>query len=210
MSARSIEELVRRRLEVERPWSAPTRRDVEQEVAGAGVPVVYAREILYAWRETEAWQRVSRFLEDRGRRVLLLVGPPGTGKSLAACAAVVAGRPGRYTLAAQVAQAYRQADYRARVDRWVEATVLAMDELGREPTDFGQCSRATIWEVVERRWADDRKTILASNLSADVLRERYDEAIWDRLIGDRGLAIITGDSMRRRTEPTSQEADRVA
>lgn len=181
-----------------KPWVTPTEADVAKRFHDTRIPAAYADEIRGDWRSTPAWEAVRAFCRDRNRRLLLLMGKPGTGKTLAICSAAAGYEHGRYLLSSEVSQAYRHLDFRDRVGTWIDqVSLLAIDELGREPTDADQRSRATIWEVVERRWANGRKTILASNVTERAFRERYDEPIWDRITGDRGVVVLTGASMRQ-------------
>lgn len=190
---------IERSIVASKPWvEAVQPADFQKRFHEARVPSGYADEITARWIPTPASQAVSAFLASPSRKILLLMGKPGTGKTLAACAAASAYPAGRYVLSSEMSQVYRNLDYRQRVDEWTEQVrVLAIDEVGREPTDADQRSRATIWEVVERRWAGGRKTILASNVTEKAFRERYDEAIWDRITGDGGVVVLTGKSMRQ-------------
>ena len=190
---------IERSLVAAKPWlTEPAQADVVKRFHEARIPSSYADEIARGWQSTPASQAVSAFLAAPGRRLLLMMGKPGTGKTLALCAAAAVYPAGRYVLSSEMSQAYRNLDYRQRIDEWVEQVkILTIDEVGREPTDADQRSRATIWEVVERRWANGRKTILASNVTEKVFRERYDEPIWDRITGDHGVVVLTGASMRQ-------------
>lgn len=185
------------------PWASdpsyqPSRRDVETLLAKAKIPRRYLDEVLDTPIVTEATAEVDAFIASPKRSLLLLLGPPGTGKTCAAVQGLACAGFGCYALAAELAQAYRWLDYRQRVEAWVSARLLVVDEIGREPTDSDQRSRATVWEVIERRWADRRKTILVTNLLEAPFRQRYDEAAWDRIEGDGGVALITGASLRQR------------
>lgn len=185
------------------PWlrdkSQPlARRDVLRQLELAKIPLRYAEDVLDSPMVTEATPHVERFMRDPKRSLLLLLGSPGTGKTCAAIEALAAHGWCTYALAAEIAQAYRWSEYRQIVQDWCMTSMVAIDELGREPTDADQRSRATLWEVIERRWADRRKTILVSNISEKLFRQRYDEAAWDRIVGDGGVVVLTGASLRQR------------
>lgn len=199
MNQNPVTTAIERTLTAGKPWASVTPHDVERHLAESKIPAAYAAELTSSWQATPASRAVSAFLADPKRRLLLLMGKPGTGKSLAICAAIAVHLGGRYVLSAEMSQAYRRLDYRDRVDAWIDqARILAIDELGREPTDADQRSRSTVWEVVERRWANGRKTILASNVTERAFRERYDEPMWDRITGDGGVVVLTGASLRQR------------
>lgn len=161
----------------------------------SGIPARY-RDDADLDAHTEATVAVDAFMRDRERSLLLMMGQKGTGKSVALARAAMLWR-GKWLLAADMAQAYRHLEYRQLVEQWSNRNLVVVDELGREPTDADQRSRATIWEIIERRWADKRKTILASNLTEKAFRERYDEPVWDRITGDGGVVVLTGKSMRQ-------------
>lgn len=199
MNQNPVTMAIERALSAGKPWATVTPLDIERHLSAAQIPAAYASEITSGWHATPASRAVSAFLADPKRRLLLLMGKPGTGKTLAICAAAAVAIGGRYVLSAEMSQAYRRLDYRDRVDAWIDqARILAIDELGREPTDADQRSRSTVWEVVERRWANGRKTILASNVTERAFRERYDEPMWDRITGDGGVVVLTGASLRQR------------
>lgn len=180
---------------------------VERETSGhaarlqaAGVPERYASAVAHRWRRTQATDEVQAFLGDRSRSILLLYGGAGSGKTCAAVWPLRSDRfPGYYALASEIAQSYRHLDYRERIDNWTSCRLLVIDELGREPTDRDDRSRAIVWEVVERRYGAMRKTILCSNLPPDELWLRYDAHLRDRIEGDRGVVVLTGASLRGST-----------
>lgn len=164
---------------------------------GRGVPPRYLDEVLRGMRETPPVTEVRAFMGDPSRSLLLLIGTRGVGKTIAASFAA-ARWLGRYVLAAEISQAYRELSYREIVRAWCSVGLLVIDELGREPTDADQRSRATMWEVVERRYSARLKTILVSNTPEKLLRERYDEPMWDRISGDGGVFPVVGASLRQR------------
>lgn len=188
--------------------SMASRRVIEQPQVGAseshlsrlsaaGVPRRYAEAVAHRWRRTQATDEVQAFLSDRERSILLLYGGPGSGKTCAAVWPLRAERfPGYYVIAPEVGQAYRSLDYRERVDAWTSFRLLVIDELGREPTDRNEQSRVTVWEVIEKRYAAMRKTILCTNVRLDLLWDRYDAHLRDRIEGDRGVVVLTGASLR--------------
>lgn len=161
----------------------------------ANVPARYRGDVANGLTATPATSAVRAFMADPRRSLLALCGPAGTGKSCAACEGL-ARVPGRYVLAAELAGAFRRLDFRAFTESLGDAELLVVDELGREPDAASGGERSALWEVIERRWAAARKTILATNLTPDAFVKRYGDHILDRIREDRGLVVLAGKSLR--------------
>lgn len=155
----------------------------------------------------------------RGRRPVILVvaGPPGTGKS-AALSRVVAHheRTARYVTAAQVATTVRNghSDPEAKWLRWERADLLAIDEVGVETAKDAE----PITSLLLARWTHGGATIVAGNISAGGFIQRYasgalGERLADRLVNGQkahGLdwyALCRGQSLRN---PDALAAKRAA
>lgn len=166
----------------------------ERNLIRARVPERY-RADLRAFRSTPAVVAVRAFMADPTRVLLVLMGLRGVGKSCAA--AYPLGRAsGMYTLAAELSGIYRSLHYREELDRFTNAELLVVDELGREPDGRAGGEVSVLWEVVERRWAQRSKTILAANMLPKEFAERYGEHLLDRVEADGGDVILTGESLR--------------
>ncbi len=146
------------------------------------------------------------------QRFLLMFGDAGTGKSVAAAWAVTQ-RRGWYLYASDLAVAgYYAADF------WDDArlaSVLALDEMGRERGDDKGWYESTLVRLLIGRCEDARKTILVANVDAAQWRARYApaahealaagqpeaearrrDALYDRLKAHGRVLTITGPSMR--------------
>lgn len=147
-----------------------------------------------------------RFIEDR--RNVLLLGPPGVGKTHLAIAlgvaASVAGYRTLFTSAADMVQvlqaAHLDGSLTYKIRQYVSSTLLVIDELGYLPMD--QTLANWIFQVVSRRY-DKGSIILTSNRGfADWGQVFADQvvasAIVDRLLHRAAVVNIRGKSYRMR------------
>jgi len=141
-------------------------------------------------------------------RCLILVGGPGTGKTHLACAiletVIRRGNTGLFITVSESLRAIRHA-YSPRAMRseseafalLTEPDLLVLDEVGVAVGD-AEKRRALLFDMLNRRYADQRPTILIGNLTADELEEYLGERIMDRLL-EAGSAVVpfTWESYRR-------------
>jgi hypothetical protein len=132
--------------------------------------------------------------------LLVLGGPPGTGKSCAMARCVVRHRkPARYVAATEVSATRR--DW-STADTWREwlsgADLLALDDLGEETGD-----PAVLRALMTERWNHGLATVASSNLSrADFAARYFDARLTDRAVreqaarGVRWYALAAGESLR--------------
>lgn len=148
-------------------------------------------------------------------RFLVLFGKTGTGKTVAACLVLseilrridASSRPsggdaqrvppGLFVRANTLA---RLSAYDAADREWLESAIrtpcLVLDDLGSEAAN--DIFKAQLYELLDRRYARSRRTIITSNLDKATFAKRYGERISDRL-REKGMSgEFIGESLRKR------------
>lgn len=191
--------------------SRAERNDRSQRLRISGIGDVLAEEgrraiVRGEERPTDALLTVrswyARALDPavRGPTVLILAGPMGTGKTLAA-SWVLARQSGLYVPVERFLRYYqgRGREHESELDRIRAARFVVLDELGteRDPDVF----RAAFHWLIDGRQSRRKLTLIMGNLSADQIRARlrdgtYDERTADRLRTIARLATTSGESMR--------------
>ena len=72
--------------------------------------------------------------------------------------------------------------------------VLVLDDLGVEKTS--EWSMQTLYTLVDRRYRDEMKTIITSNMTLDELAERVDDRIASRIAGMCKVQVLKGKDRR--------------
>lgn len=153
----------------------------------------------------EAWERLRVLLEGRGYSVLL-VGPPGTGKTrlLATVLHELDSRwpYGRYVYwtMPELAERRRDAvagDWLDPIEACIEAHITILDDLGAEKTtDYG---REGLYRILDERRRAGRITLAATNLTVQELPRVYGDRIVSRFLGPHGtIALVSGQDWRGR------------
>lgn len=173
----------------------------------AGLPVPTVQEKLRARRlparllvdaldpavETPALQFALRLLDGDGV-LLVLSGPPGVGKSLAAAAALIRSAGGLWVDAPGLATPPMDGETTDR--RMREAALLVLDDCGLEHSPSGYAA-SRICGVLDAREAELRPTIVTTNLTSSEFGDRYGARLASRLNGDPlGFQQIVGDDLR--------------
>lgn len=192
--------------------AAPTLSLDEQErtwwlgaASALGVPTRLIPASLTAGRPSLAVEAVQAFLSvdaDAGR-CLVLMGNTGTGKSWAAAAALRAWAPRRSlrprffyfpALCGALLDPVRRAD---ALGHACAAGLVVLDDVGTEYLKAGGLLDALVDEIVWTREANQRLTVVTTNLLREELTARLSDRIVDRLRGDWGrLYAVTGPSFR--------------
>lgn len=142
------------------------------------------------------WRRSSP------RPNLVLLGPVGTGKTGTALVTVAPdwfdrGLSIEFWPIVELLDGLRP-DGGLEVDQLADVDRLIIDDLGSErPTDW---TAERLYAVVNRRWLEERPTVVTSNLQPDDLAEAIGERLFSRLVGDDALIVhLAGRDRRRRT-----------
>lgn len=192
-----MDENEKKRQERERQYDARQRREaslLKLEVSGAPTRAIAA------WKEglgeTPAVQAVRDWLEG-DKTFLLLMGGVGCGKTVAATEAV-AKLGGAFVSAADVSRlGLYGADSLGMMSRMESTRLLVLDDLGAEYlTDVW---KVQLDGVINARYGKRARTLLTSNLTPEVFRERYDIRIADRINHD-GVVFRCGATSLRRKE----------
>lgn len=215
--ARDAQEVADKQAEWER--SAAAR--LERKLGAALIPRRFQGKTFANYRaETDTQQRnlarcreyADQFAEHReAGRCIVMTGTPGTGKThlaaaIAAQVATTTNLTAVYRTVSTVLQfikgsygdkaGYTEAQAFASL---VEPDLLILDEVGAtKPSEY---ELATLFNVINGRYEDQRPTIVISNLDAARLGEVLGERSVDRLREGRGIGLVfSGESHRLRKE----------
>lgn len=156
--------------------------------------------------ETDALRGVRGWLQG-SERWCLLVGPVGTGKSVAARWAVAqVFETGRWALMTSAARLGRLStwDDAGELDRLECADLLVVDDVGTE--GYNNHARVTVSALLDARHDRGNRTILTTNLVGGQLSRWLGERITDRIKASFALVVTSGTSMRKPTNAAPKEA----
>ena len=189
-------------------WQAEVRA---KAIAKTGVPH-RVTELIASMTETEPVKAVETFLAGR-KALLFLSGPPGCGKTLAACHGLLshirivddgyelpeARRVGRFVKALDLVRAGTYDD--AFWTRLKATPFLVVDDLGTEPLDDKGWALANIAALIDARYDSTAKTVITTNLDAGQFKARYGASdggrLVDRLRESAEFVQFDGASMRQ-------------
>lgn len=181
-----------------------------------GVPEL-AIQTIAKGEDTPALRAARKWHEQKERPFLVLLGGVGTGKTVAAVWAMSRHlAAGRDTPQAGGGKAIPQAvflraskfarlsQYDKRDEEWLEnelhrSRLLVIDDMGAE--FLAAPAMTMLDELLDERYSNARRTILTSNLSGELFRERYGARLWDRFAQ---VAVVFGagsQSLRKKPEP---------
>lgn len=136
-------------------------------------------------------------------RNLVLVGPTGTGKTGAALAACRhphdLGLEVRFLPVVELLDLLRPGGPEGVIDDLADVDRLILDDLGAEKaTDW---TDERLYRLLNRRWLEERPTVLTSNADGADPRKAFSEAVGDRLasriLGDGAVIVRLGGEDRR-------------
>lgn len=153
----------------------------------------------------KAREWMSKAATSRGS--LLILGPVGTGKTQLACAianVLKATMSVRIVEARHILRDFRKAwdaiDGRESEvwNRYIEPRVLVLDDVGAGRASDNDKDR--ISELLCDRYADDKPTIVVSNLDQKVFKAEVGDRAYSRLRHDGTLIRLIGDDRRKPRE----------
>lgn len=137
-------------------------------------------------------------------RNLVLLGPVGTGKTHAAIASVrpahFTGLEARFYPTVELLDGLRPgAPEPDRLDLYDLAQMdrLVLDDLGGEKATDWTAER--LYALINRRWLEERPTVVTSNLEPPELADAIGERTYSRLVGDDAVVIRLSGRDRRRS-----------
>lgn len=200
-------------------WTRAREAAVRQTAVAQGAPATLARLGVPKWAATAAAHpgstpamAAAKEWWLSGKAFLLLLGGVGSGKTTAAAWCLVrhleraisqpqpsGGLPVDAAMFATAPEFNGLSDYnsegRAWLDRLCRCQMLVLDDLGTERMGDGELS--CVQRIVSERHASGRRTVLTSNLTSEVFRQRYGERVADRI---REVGVVKGSgqqSLRR-------------
>lgn len=129
--------------------------------------------------------------------VLVLSGPPGCGKTVAATWWAWNHRPWAVFLRATAFAAASRYDQERR-SRWLEASELVLDDLGTEYSDAKGNFQVDLDELIDVFYGNRRPLIITTNCTADEFKQRYGARVVDRLRECGSWFSIKSGSLRRK------------
>jgi DNA replication protein DnaC len=188
--------------------------------AASGIPItpeMAERVVCTEHLRTEATRAAALWFRDPTRRILVLLGPMGVGKTVAA--SLVAAT---YARQRQTVRYLREPKlvkwvggstlaHETRVEELSEADLLIVDELGTTLSNQGEKARDAMFALLDDRIGTETRTILMGNLtakdpatgatrgSAAALAKAYGGRFVDRLREVGRIVELGGESMRGRS-----------
>jgi hypothetical protein len=130
------------------------------------------------------------------RNVVVLSGPPGTGKTVGAAHWCLGRRERIEFVRASTFASSSRYDQTARA-RWYDAAGLCLDDLGAEYLDSKGSFLVDLDELVDTYYADKRPLIITTNLDGNEFKRRYGRRVEDRIRECALWVVVAGDSLRR-------------
>lgn len=170
-----------------------------QLVSEAGLPLRHARTKP---SQLKGFTEALRGVEERlgSSFLLILCGARGRGKTQLACEAIKAtcrmGRSARYTTLFRVISCLKatfEDRYRSEadvIDEMVKPRLLVIDEVGK--TTQSDYTQSTLFEILDRRYAALKDTIIISNHSEAELNDQIGASILRRADETGGVIDVSG------------------
>lgn len=139
------------------------------------------------------YDEVIDWLSDNKGKGLLLYGNCGLGKTL--IARYVIGPI--YSKVLRKVVNYHNATDLKDLDKIIDKQIICLDDIGTESTinKYGNKFDA-VSEILDRAEKENKLLILTSNLTAEDLKARYGDRIFDRILATTKRVLFTGKSFR--------------
>lgn len=192
---------------------AMARGDLETHLRRVGVPMERVQNLRATSEGFQSMEAARSFIRLRQKLLLILIGPPGVGKTVAAATVVKdacerwpwnsqatgqLAEPAAFMPASQLTSlsSFEHVD-QERLRYLRRVPLLVLDEAGEEATQYG---RGLLMTLLSERHAAGRRSVVTSNLTVEAFRERYGTALLDRVKGDGVMPDLSGQKSLRRTE----------
>ena len=158
------------------------RQDRLEELRLSGVPKKDRERIVHGRLDsTPALEAARAFLDSGATTILILAGPPGSGKTTAS-SWLVAQQGARGGLFVDQSRLVRRSRYKDEDMAPLEgAGLLVIDDLGSEFADAKGSFLATLDGLINARYGEQRRTVITTNLASARFVARYGERIADRI-----------------------------
>lgn len=182
-------------------WEAIERAQVRARAASerlrsTRLPRLVAGALLQL--QTTNATKCARQWVDSGRRYLVLAGDVGTGKTVAAGAALAwcmeRGATGEWSTSTGFAAALGGFSGQAEAERLKHLDVLVIDDFGTE--HLSSFAASVFFEVLAARHENGGRTVLTTNLDGKQFRERLGSRLADRVRESVTWVTCAGPSMR--------------
>jgi DNA replication protein DnaC len=143
--------------------------------------------------ETSAMRSAGEHSE---KLVLVLAGNPGSGKTVAACSAMLEAQSARLVRATEISELGTEYAARMFLAELRKVGLLVLDDLGIEQGEKRMSARLD--DLVDARVSAHLRTIITSNLPGSVFSQRYGARIWSRIVGHGAYIELDDPDLRRR------------
>lgn len=152
-----------------------------------------------------AHKAASRFVEvfdvmcETGKTIIFY-GPSGTGKTMLSQAMIQSLGHGKYSRAIDISREVRESyslntSEKSAIKKFTDPQFLVLDEVGVQSMTGSE--KILLTDVIDRRSADLKPTVLVSNLDGSELENLFGARAWSRLMQDCFMCPINGKDQRQ-------------